>query len=102
VKKNFQANGPKKQVRAAILISNKIDFQPKFIKKVEKGHDIPIKGKIHQDELSILNIYSPNARVPTLVKETLLKLKAYIELHTIVVEDSIPHSHQWTDCGNRN
>jgi exonuclease III len=30
----FQANGPKKQAGIAILISNKIDFQPKVIKKV--------------------------------------------------------------------
>ena len=31
--KTFQANGPKKQTRVAILISNKVDFQPKVIKK---------------------------------------------------------------------
>jgi hypothetical protein len=29
----FQANGLKKQAGAAIQISNKIDFQPKLIKK---------------------------------------------------------------------
>ena len=29
----FQANGNRKQARTAILISNKIDFQPKVIKK---------------------------------------------------------------------
>ena len=47
----FQANGLKKQ---AILISNKIDFQPKVIKKDKKGQFIHIKGKILQEELSIL------------------------------------------------
>jgi hypothetical protein len=31
--KNFQANSLKKQAGVAILISNKIDFQPKVIKK---------------------------------------------------------------------
>jgi exonuclease III len=41
----FQKNGPKKQVGVAILISNKIDFQPKVIKKDKKGHFILIKGK---------------------------------------------------------
>jgi exonuclease III len=29
----FQANGPKKQAGVAILIPNKIDFQPKVLKK---------------------------------------------------------------------
>jgi len=38
-----------KQAGVAILISNKIDFQPKVIKKDKEGHFIFIKGKIHQD-----------------------------------------------------
>ena len=58
----FQANGLKKQAEVAILISNKIDFQPKVIKKDKEGHFILIKGKILQEELSILNIYAPNSR----------------------------------------
>jgi exonuclease III len=32
----FQANGSKKQAGVAILISNKIDFQPKVIKKARR------------------------------------------------------------------
>ena len=44
-KKLSQANGPRKQAGVAILISNKIDFQPKVIKHEEEGHSMFIKEK---------------------------------------------------------
>jgi hypothetical protein len=47
----FQADGLKKETGVAILISNKIDFLPKVIKKDKEWHFIFIKGKIFQDEL---------------------------------------------------
>jgi hypothetical protein len=87
-KKVFQANGPRKQAGVAILISNKIDFQPRVIKPDEEGHFIFIKGKIYQEKGSILNIYAPNARAPKLIKKKkLLKLKTQIEPQTVIVED---------------
>jgi exonuclease III len=72
----FQANGLKKQAGVAILISNKINFQPKVIKKDKEGHFIFFKGKILQEVLSILNIYAPNARAATFIKEALVKPKS--------------------------
>jgi hypothetical protein len=93
----FQANGPIKQSGVAILISNKINFQPKVIKKDKEEYFILIKRKIYQEEPSILTIYALNSRALTFIKKSLLKHKAHITRHT-----STPNSHQWTDYGNRN
>ena len=57
------------------------------IKKEKKGHFILIKDKIFQEERSILNIYAPNTRTATFIKDTLVKLKAHIAPHTIIVGD---------------
>jgi hypothetical protein len=60
------------QARVAILISNKIDFQPKLIKRDER-YFILIKGKIYQDDISILNIYAPKCNGTHICKRNITK-----------------------------
>ena len=53
----------------------------------KKRHFILTKVKVYKDKLLILNIYAPNARAATFIKENLVKLKAHIAHHTIIVGD---------------
>jgi hypothetical protein len=47
-----------------------------------------MKGTIHQEEISILNIYAPNTGVPIYIKKnTLMTLSAQIDANTVIVED---------------
>ena len=71
----------------AILVYNKINFQPELIKKGQEGHFILIKLKIYQAGISIVKIYATNTRASTFVKETLLKRILSIKSHTLIVKD---------------
>ena len=63
-KQIFQADGQEKKAGVAIFISGKIDFKKGAIKKDPKGHFIIFKGRIHQEDINIVNIYAPNVGDP--------------------------------------
>jgi hypothetical protein len=81
-KKIYQVNGLLKTGRSSIIILDKVDFKPTLIKQDKERHSIPIKGEIHQKEITIINLYEPNVNVPNFTKHTLKDLKAYINSNT--------------------
>ena len=64
-----------------------MDFKPTKIKRVKEGHYIMVKESIQQEELIILNIYTPNTGAPRYIKQVLNDLKRDLDSHTIIVGD---------------
>ena len=59
-KKIFNANETQKKAGVAILISEKIDYKMKNILRDKEDHYPMIKGSIQEEDIPILNIYTPN------------------------------------------
>ena len=84
-KKIFQANGNDKKVGVAILISDKINFKVKTIKKDKEGHYIMIKGSIQEEDFTLIYPYAPNIGTPKYIKQILKDIKGEIVGITIIV-----------------
>ena len=84
-KKIFHVNRDQKKAGVAILISDKIDFKTKAVKR-DKGHYIMIKGSLQEDKI-IINRYAPNTGAPQYVRQMLTSMKGEINNNTVIVGD---------------
>ena len=69
----------------AILIMDKIDFKKSVIKRDPEGHFIILKGRIHQEDINIVNTYAPKTGAPKYIKKNLVEFKKDIDSNTIIV-----------------
>ena len=72
-KKIFHTNRDQKKAGVVILISDKIDFKTKAVKRDKEGHYIMIKGSIREEDITIINIYAPNIGAPQYVIQMLTR-----------------------------
>ena len=86
-KKIFHANRDQKKAGVAILVSDKIDFKTKAVKRDKEGHYIMNKGSIQEEDITIINIYAPNIGVPQSVRQMLTSMKGEINGKIIIVGD---------------
>ena len=68
-KNTFRANGKQKKAGVEILISDKIDLKIKKITRDKEGQYIMIKGSIPEEDITIINIYSPNTGPPQYINK---------------------------------
>ena len=85
-KKIFHTNGDQKKAGVTILITDKINFEIKTVKRDKEGHYIMIKGSI-QEDITIINIRAPNIGAPQYVRQILTSMKGKINGNTIIVGD---------------
>ena len=60
----FQANGIRRKAGIGELISDEKDFKIKNVKKDTDGYCIMIKGIMHQEDITLINIYALNQGAP--------------------------------------
>ena len=84
-KKIFHPNRDQKKAGVAILMSDKIDFKTKAVKRDKEGHYIMIKGPIQGEDITIINKYAPNIGVLQYVRQMLTSMKGEINNNTIIM-----------------
>ena len=84
---NLPSKWTGKKTDVEILLSDKIDFQRSAIKRDREGHFIILKGRIHQEDINIVNIYAPNIGAPKYIKKILEDFKNDIDSNTVIVGD---------------
>ena len=91
----------------AILISDKIDFKTKAVKKDEE-HYLMIKASVQEEDIILVNIYTPYIGVLKYIKQILTGIEGEIDGNTPVVADvntrltSMDKSRQKNKEGNRD
>ena len=57
------------------------------MKRDKEGHYIIIKGSIHEEDITIINIYVPNIGAPQNIRQMLTSMKGEINSNTVIVGD---------------
>ena len=83
LEKIYHTNRDQKKAGVAVLISDKIDFKTKAVKRDKEGHYIMIKGSIQEEDITIVNIYAPNIGAPQYVRQFLTSVKGEINNNPI-------------------
>ena len=93
--KKIHANRDQKKAGVTILISDKIDFKTKAVKRDKERHYIMIKGSVQEDNITIVNISAPNIGALQYVRQMLTGMKEEINSNTIIVGDFNTPAHTY-------
>ena len=100
-KKNIPSKRTGKRNWVAILLSDKIDFKTKGVKRDPEGHFIVLKGRIHEEDINIVNIYAPNIEAPKYIRKILEDFKKDIDSNELILGNLTLHCQKWIDLPNK-
>ena len=78
----FHVNRQDRKAGVTILLSDKIDFKMKAIKKNKEGHYLMIKRSIQEEDIILVNIGAPKY-----IEQILIDIKGETDGKTIIVGD---------------
>ena len=84
---NFPSKWTGKKSQGSNPHIRKIGFKRRAIKADPEGHFIILKGRIHQQDINIVNIYAPNMGAPKYINKISGIFKKDIDSNIIIVGD---------------
>ena len=87
----YHATGSQKKAGVAILLSDQLVFTLKAVTRDEEGHYIIITGSIHQDVLTIKNVYAVNMEAPKYIKQLITNISNLIDKTVVIAGAFILH-----------
>ena len=68
-------------------MSDKLDFKLKAVTRDEEGHYIIMRWSIHQEELTIINVYTPNTGTLKYIKQLITNISNLIDKNVVTSGD---------------
>lgn len=70
----------------AILILDKTDFLSELFRR-DRSHHMVVKGSVHQEDITVVNMYAPSIEAPMYQREIVIVLNGEIRHNTVIIED---------------
>ena len=80
---------------------DKRDFKKRVIKRDPGSHFIILKGRIHQEDINIVNIHAPNIGARKYIEKILEDFKKDVDSNTLILGILTLHCQKYIDLPNK-
>ena len=65
---------------------DKTDFLSELFRR-DRSHHMVVKGSVHQEDITVVNMYAPSIEAPMYQREIVIELNGEIRHNTVIIED---------------